>query len=80
MDFLKNVDILKKEVNFEYFTDLIKAKLTGSVVLRKPPKDADTELISFYDERITFDCPVCDRPIYTNKQSYIYIHVNVDMI
>lgn len=67
--------ILKKLNNqetFNYFTKLLKAKLSGSIIIDPPHTSIIEDLESFLEIRTTFDCPNCGRPIHTSQKNEYY--------
>ncbi|MFX1298194.1 MAG: metallophosphoesterase family protein [Promethearchaeota archaeon] len=63
MSFIKNIDILKLDINFDYFTRLINAKLSGAIVSVEPTKDFMQQLSYLLSVIYCFECPFCERLI-----------------
>ncbi|KKM54116.1 hypothetical protein LCGC14_1553750 [marine sediment metagenome] len=67
-----DIELLKNDKNFEFFTQLVIAKIYGGLVSVVPPESTKNSLTNIYDERVIFECLHCNTTIISNNESQIY--------
>ncbi len=72
MELQNLIRLLENVNNFNFFTDLLKNKISGSVLLTLPENKIKTDLQDIIQQRLTFDCDNCGRPIHTSNLDEYY--------